>query len=109
MTLYEMLDKSVYWQQVWIYSNNNYDQNMPVFKGLVCEARRDDDMTWDFLENKIVVYEFKCGILVIKVESEHPDKYVEDVYCNTGIWGKEKEKRPWRYSIEIDQELKESE
>ena len=33
MVLYEMLDKAKYYQKVWIFKTNAYDQNMPIFKG----------------------------------------------------------------------------
>ena len=33
MTLYDMLDKAIADQEVWIFEHNAYDQNMPLFKG----------------------------------------------------------------------------
>ena len=35
LTLYEMLDRAMAHQKVWIYENNAYDQNMPLFQGTV--------------------------------------------------------------------------
>ena len=99
MTLYEMLDKCVYYQKVWIFVINCYDQNKPVYKGDVGDARCDANV-WEYLMCKIDVYECKHEILVIKAMS----KYFEDEYPCSGV--KDRSKRPWLWSSEIELDLR---
>lgn len=106
ITLYEMLSKTLYYQNVWIYEVNAYDQNMPIFKGEVNEARADTDRVWDYLMCEVDHYECDTGILLIKVKNEDYEKRMEEHYMFSDRWGQEIESRPWRYSAEIDRELK---
>ena len=105
MTLYEMLDKTLYYQTVWIYEINAYDQNMPIFKGIVEEARRNTDRVWDYLMCEVDHYECNTGILLIKVKNVHFESKMDEHYMFSEKWGSEKESRPWRYSCEINREL----
>lgn len=105
MLLYEMLDVTLYYQEVWIYENNVYDQNMPIFKGTVYEARGDVDIVWSYLMCEVELYQCNTGILLIKVKTDNYEKRMEELYSSSGKWGREKEERPWRHSIEIDKEL----
>ena len=57
MTLYEMLDTTLYYQPVKIFSTNVYDQNMPLFDGDVEGARGDTDTVWDYLMCEVNRYE----------------------------------------------------
>lgn len=104
MTLWEMLDRTKYWQKVLIYETNSRGQNMPVFFGLVNEARRDADRTWDYLPCEVEMFDCSTGILDIRVRTENYDRPFEEFYSNSDSWGKEKSKRPWRWEIEIEQE-----
>ena len=104
MTLYEMLDVTLYYQEVWIYENNIYDQNMPLFRGTVNDARADERV-WDYLMTKVNHYECSTGILVIKVQNEHYEELLEKHYCSDK-WGTKESERPWKYSVEIDRVLK---
>ena len=102
MTLYEMLDKCVYYQKVWIFAINCYDQNKPVFKGNVGDARCDANV-WEYLMCEVDVYECKNGILDIKVmkkcfEAEYP--------CYEDRWT-DRSKRPWLYSSEVESDWRE--
>lgn len=104
MTLYDMLDKTKYYQQVWIFETNAYDQNMPLFKGTVDEARRDADMVWDYLMDGVEIYDCEGGILDIRVRTKDYNDHFENRYSNSDRWGDAVESRPWRWSIEIDME-----
>jgi hypothetical protein len=106
MTLYEMLANTLYYQQVWIYETNAYDQNMPLFKGVVEDARQDTENVWHWLMAKVEHYQCNTGILVIKVVDERYEERLEDHYFYSEKWGLERSERPWLHSIEIDNDLK---
>ena len=104
MTLWEMLDKTLYNQKVWIFESNAYDQNMPIFKGTVQEARSDTERVWNFLMCDVDHHECADSILDIRVRNEHYEERLEGHYIFSDRWGEKKEQRPWRYSIEISME-----
>lgn len=104
MTLWEMLDRTGYWQKVLIYERNNRGQNMPVFCGTVIEARRNGDTVWDYLPCKVEKLECSTGILDIRVRTENYDRPFEEFYSGSDKWGKEKSERPWRWENEIEEE-----
>lgn len=106
MTLYEMLDVTLYHQEVWIYEINVYGQNMPIFKGEVGEARCDVEKTWCYLMCQVDHYECNTGILVIKVKNEYYEKRLETQYSNSDKWGTKENERPWKHDIEIIMQLK---
>lgn len=105
MVLYEMLDKTLFYQKVWIYETNAYDQNMPLFKDSVNDARGETEKVWDFLMCEVEHYECDTGILFIQVKNKHFESRMEKHYLRSDKWGQEKEKRPWRYSGEIREEI----
>ena len=104
MTLYEMLDKTLYYQTVWIFEHNAYDQNMPLFRGRVEDARKDTERVWNYLMCEVEHYEYVNGILDIRVRDEYYElRFEEGNYTLTGRrWGRERNSRPWLYSAEID-------
>lgn len=106
MTLYEMLDRAMAIQEVWIFETNVYDQNMPLFKGEVDDARTDPELkVWDFLMCEVSHYDCSHGILDIRVRDENYNKRLEDHYLFSERWVRgDKNKRPWRYSAEITEE-----
>lgn len=106
MTLWDMLDKTKYYQKVWIFEINATDQNMPIFKGTVFEARGDTESVWDYLPCEVEIYDCECGILDIRVRTERYNERFEGRYTNSEKWDIVKEARPWRHSIEIDMEKK---
>lgn len=107
MKLYDMLNATLYYQKVWIFETDAYDKNMPIFKGTVDEARKDD-YVWDYLQNEVNHYECNTGILVIFAKSSCFKEGLENNYtASADDWGKDAQKRPWRYSAEINRELKE--
>ena len=108
MTLYEMLARTMYYQKVWIFETNAYDQNMPLFKGIVEDARKDTDKVWDFLMCEVEYYDCTTGILDIRVRNEFFNEKMEGHYTFGDEWGAEQSKRPWRYSAEIDLERREA-
>ena len=103
MTLYEMLDKTIVDQQVWIFENNAYDQNMPLFKGSLEDARCDENV-WEYLMCNVEFFVCSHGILDIRVRDIYYNEKLEGHYINGKNWGVDKSKRPWRWSIEIDEE-----
>lgn len=105
MTLYEMLDAAMADQEIWIFEHNIFDQNMPLFKGIVEEARVDSSLTvWMYLMSPVVFYDCSHNILDIRIKDEYFDQKLEGHYPYSTKWGKSKDKRPWRYSIEITEE-----
>ena len=107
MKLWDMLDKSVYYAETWIFVTNCYDQNMPIFKGCVDEARRDADDVWDYLMCDVEIFDTTNGVLLIKVRDSNYESRLESHYLFSERWKTDKAHRPWRYSSEIDQELRE--
>lgn len=107
MTLYEMLDCTKYYQEVWIFEHNTYDQNMPIFKGMVEEARGDTERTWMYLMCQVDHYDCATGILMIMVKDEYYEERLESHY---GVmfdeWGSERSERPWLHSAEIYEDLR---
>ena len=95
MTLYEMLDKTKYYQEVWIFENNAYDQNMLLFEGTVVGAR-SDDVVWDWLMCEVETYDCTTGLLDIRVRDGRYEERLETHY--NIVEGT----RPWLYSAEID-------
>lgn len=104
MILWDMLDKTLYSQKVWIFECNTYDQNMPLFKGTVQDARQDTDHVWDYLMCEVNHYECTDGVLDIRVRDKHYEEWLEGHYTFSDRWGEKKEQRPWRHSFEIDWE-----
>lgn len=106
MTLYEMLDRAMAHQTVWIFEHNAYDQNMPLFKGTVNDARIDKELVvWDYLMCQVDHYDCSNNILDIRVKDEYFDQRLEGHYlASSQHWGKSKNERPWRWSIEISEE-----
>lgn len=46
----------MYFQKVWIFETNAYDQNMPIYKGNVQGAREEGDLVWDYLPCEVENY-----------------------------------------------------
>lgn len=90
MTLYEMLDSTLYYQAVLIYVTNIYDQNMPIFQGDVQSARGDIENVWDYLMCKVDFYDCNTGILIIKVRDEYYEDRMESHYLHSEEWGDQK-------------------
>lgn len=104
MTLYDMLDKAMADQEVWIFEHNAYDQNMPLFKGNVWDARADQETIWDYLMCEVEGYDCSNNILDIRVKDKYYEERLEGHYGRSDKWGKNKGERPWLYSIEIQEE-----
>ena len=104
MTLYEMLDKTLYYQTVWIFEHNAYDQNMPLFRGRVQDARMDTEQVWSYLMCEVDHYECTGEILDIRVRDEYYEqRFEEGNYRLSGEhWGRDRSRRPWLWSAEID-------
>ena len=105
MTLYDMLDCTMFYQTTWIFEHNAYDQNMPLFKGLVNDARTNERV-WDYLTCKVDHYDCTMGILVIFIKDEYFEEKIEEHYgMSSNRWGGERNKRPWLFSTEIKDDL----
>lgn len=104
MTLWDMLDKTKYYQKVWIFETNAYGQNMPLFKGTVQDARQDTDLVWDYLMCEVESYDCEGGMLDIRVRTKYYNERLEGRYTNSDSWDAPMETRPWRWSVEIDME-----
>ena len=104
MKLYDMLDNALYFQEVWIFEHNAYDQNMPLFKGTVNDARQDVENVWNYLMCEVEFFDCSCEILDIRVRNEQFEERFESHYFGSDRWGEKKEERPWRHSIEISQD-----
>ena len=108
MKLWDMLDKAMYYQKVWIFETNAYDQNMPLYKGNVQGAREEGNLVWDWLPCEVENYAYSDGILDIRVRDKHYEERLEGHYSIASEhWGDHMEKRPWRYSSEIEWEKRE--
>ena len=107
MTLYDMLDRTKYYREVWIFEQNAFDQNMPVFKGIVNDARADTDVVWDYLLCEVEQYDCMNGVIVIFIKDEHFNERLEKHYIFGDQWGEDRKDRPWLYSAEIEMDLSE--
>ena len=104
MKLYDMLDKAMAGQKVWIFEHNAYDQNMPLFKGEVYDARSDQNAVWDYLMCEVDHFDCSDNILDIRVRDEYYEERLEGHYGRSDRWGKSRDERPWLYSIEIKED-----
>ena len=102
MTLYEMVNKTKYHLPVWIYETNDYDQNIPLFKGTVEEAREEGDLIWDYLMYQVDGFDYEYGILDIRVITERHTELFRPTPDKHTI----KSKRNWHHSYEIEEEKK---
>lgn len=101
MTLYEMLDRTIYYQKIAIFECNAYGQNMPLYRGDIQNARRDEEL-WSWLMETVEMYEYyqAPNCLVIKVRDERYDERLEKHYLWSDKWTEEN--RPWLHDIEIN-------
>lgn len=103
MTLYEMLDRTLYYGNVLIYNRNAYDQCMKLFQGTVSEARKDEDYVWDYLMQEVDQWICGNGWTLIYVKYHHYNDRLENHYLNSKNWTKEN--RPYKGSYEVEKEL----
>lgn len=105
MTLWEMLDKTLYDGNVLIYERNTYDQCMKIFQGKVNDAKQDSDRVWDYLMQPIE--QWICGNrwTLIYVKNHYYNDLLETQYSNSDKWTREK--HPWKSSYEVENELRE--
>lgn len=104
MTLYEMLDKTLYYGNVLIYHRNAYDQCIKIFQGAVSDARQDEDV-WDYLMREID--QWICGNewMLIYVKFHYYNDRLENHYIYSDNWTREN--RPYKSSYEVKKELRE--
>ena len=78
---------------------------MPLFKGTDQDARLDADLVWDYLMCEVETYDCGGGLLDIRVRDKYYNERLEGHYSiSSDRWGDAIEKRPWRFSSEIDME-----
>lgn len=99
MTLWEMLDKTLYYGNILIYSRNGYDQCMPIFKGKVYKARSDENV-WDYLPNEIE--QWICGNkwMLVYVKYEYFEDRLEEHYPNSDKWTRDNHQYKSSYEVE---------
>ena len=102
MVLWDMLDKTLYYQHVFIYTHNTYNQHMLLFKGIVDDARKDAGI-WDYLMCNVDLYEYYNGILILYVVDEYYDETIENRYLNSDKWTDEN--RPWLHKTEVYEKI----
>lgn len=104
MTLWDMLDKTLHYGNVLIYSRNTYDQCMPIFKGKVNDARCDENI-WDYLPNEID--QWICGNkwMLLYVKHEHFEDRLEEHYLYSDKWTSSN--HPYKSSYEVEKILME--
>ena len=103
MTLWEMLDNTLYYGNVIIYLRNAYDQCVKVFSGTVQEAREEGCNVWDCLPYE--VDQWICGNKIALIYVKHYDyeNRLENSYSNSDKWTKEQ--KPYKSSYEVRKEL----
>lgn len=104
MTLYEMLDVALTSGKVLIYTSNAYDQCMKLFQGTVSDARRDDDLVWDYLMNPVETWVCGNGWTLIYVKDNNYEDRLEKHCFGSEKWTKEC--HPYKNSYEVNTELK---
>ena len=102
MILWDMLDKTLYYGNVLIYSRNVYDQCMPIFQGRVDNARCHYDV-WDYLTNE--VEQWICGNkwMLIYVKNNYYEDKLEEHYLYSDKWTKDN--HPYKSSYEVEKLL----
>ena len=102
MTLWDMLDKTLYYGNVIIYSRNVYDQCMPIFKGIVEDARCDENV-WNYLTKE--VEQWICGNkwMLIYVRFEHFEDRLEKHYPYSDKWTRDD--HPYKSSYDVEKLL----
>ena len=105
MTLYEMLDNTIYYGEVMICARNAFDQCIYLFNGKVEDARKDTEDVWDYLMNE--VDQWICGneVMLIYVKHYGYEERLEKFYCNSDKWTRDK--RPYLFSSEVEKKLRE--
>lgn len=103
MTLWEMLDRTLYYGRVLIYSRNAYDQCVPIFRGKVQDAREEGNQVWDYLPYEVDQWICGKGATLIYVKHYDYENRLEKCYSNSDKWTEAK--RPYRRSYEVEREL----
>lgn len=108
MTLYDLLQATVYDQQFAVYVNNIYDQNILVGAGVRAELldESENELLFDHLMDKVDMLRVsKDGkILVVFVVDKNYKKRAEKLYQKEYVkrWdARDEETRPYRYLREI--------
>lgn len=103
MTLWEMLDRTLYYGKVLIYTRNNYGQCLKLFKGVVNDARGNTECVWDYLPAEVDQWIAGNGATLIYVKHYAYEDRLESCYYNSDKWTKQN--RPYVYSIDAEKEL----
>lgn len=103
MTLWEMLDCTLYYGKVLIYTRNAYDQCLKLFKGQVNDARCNVDYVWDYLPKEIDQWICGNGATLIYVKHYDYDNRLENSYINSDKWTEKN--KPYVSSYDAQKEL----
>lgn len=106
MTLYDFWNNTLFYQKMYIYLTNAYDQNMPLFKGSRTDwmekecADGDSDLYWHLSDTVEHWQVTPKGNILVKLRNEDYEKRMEDLYLFSDKWTDKN--RPWKYSIETE-------
>lgn len=103
VTLFEMLDNTLYYGNVLIYSRNAFDQCVNIFKGTVSEARRNEDYVWSYLMQPVDQWICGNGWTLIYVKNHNYDDRLETQYVGSEKWTREN--HPYKSSYEVEEML----
>ena len=113
MILWDILKTTAYSTKICVFAMNAYDQNIPVFRGTVGDARCDGENEYccfDYMTAEVEIMCLQNNIIDIRVKANEYDKLVEDCYDRKYVesWKRyDKSTRPYLYSAEISRELNE--
>lgn len=100
MTLWEMLDCTLYYGKVFICTRNACGQCILIFKGCVQDARGNTEGVWDYLPKEVDQWICGNGATLIYVKHYDYENPLENSYTNSDKWTSTR--RPFLYSNEVE-------
>lgn len=107
MTLYDVLAKTKYYQKLYIYVTNAYDQNIPIYAGERSDALIDDEdkVFWHLMDEVTFLSVSKDYGIVIRLKNENYNKRAEELYHESYVkkWSRNDiSSRPYKFSAELE-------
>ena len=106
MTLHDILTTAQYTQQISVYLQNDYDQNLLIGRGTrpkMLDEKEVGTAVFDHLMDRVVLWIAKKDRLLVFIEDEKHEIPFEEQLSDSDEWGETPDKRPWRYSIETEE------